>query len=406
MDIQKILLSPIRIGPRLCANRFFIQAMEGGDADSCGNPAEPTLRRYEEFFRGEAGLVSLEAITITDKIRSRLNQLSIMPANLAPLTALVARVKAVNPKTLFIFQLTHAGESGNHAFSRRVSIKPLPGDSCETLSEADVARIMDEFVLAARIAHDSGADGIDLKLCHSYLGAQILRPYNDRKWKYGGSWQNRRQFAFDLYERISGAVNDKNFLLGSKISAWEGWPGGFGSPGPDVPGLDLTEPLDLVRGLEERGAHYVIASAGGHASGIFIHPDANHIHLAYLHQTFAKAFRDRLRPDTVVIGSGYSVFGDGQRPLGGARPEQRSVLTMGAATVARGHVDMIGLGRQAFADPLLPRKLREGREDQITFCTACNHCARLLGNQGHTGCSTYNPYYADILAKIREAGPK
>lgn len=57
--------------------------------------------------------------------------------------------------------------------------------------------------------------------------SQIIRPFNDRDWKYGGSWERRAQWAYDLQERIAKAVNDMNFLIGSKMSMWEGHPGGF-----------------------------------------------------------------------------------------------------------------------------------------------------------------------------------
>ena len=81
MDNREILLSPIKIGKHDCQNRFFIQAMECNDADADGNPTDLTYQRYENLFKGEAGLVSLEAITITDKNRSRMNQMFIMPKN-------------------------------------------------------------------------------------------------------------------------------------------------------------------------------------------------------------------------------------------------------------------------------------------------------------------------------------
>jgi len=81
MNKSEILLSPIKIGTRDCQNRFFSQAMECNDADADGNPTDLTYQRYEKLFKGEAGLVSLEAITITDKNRSRMNQLFIMPKN-------------------------------------------------------------------------------------------------------------------------------------------------------------------------------------------------------------------------------------------------------------------------------------------------------------------------------------
>jgi 2,4-dienoyl-CoA reductase-like NADH-dependent reductase (Old Yellow Enzyme family) len=173
-----------------------------------------------------------------------------MPKNAAAIAKFVRTLKAINPKALFVFQLTHAGELSNPAFSRRVTVKNLPGYEGDLLSDEEVDRIMDEFVLASQIAHDAGADGIDMKFCHGYLGNQILRPYNDRKWKYGGSWGNRSRFAYDLYERIQKAVNDPNFLIGSKVSLWEGFPGGFGSASPDSPVMDMTEPIDFIKNLD------------------------------------------------------------------------------------------------------------------------------------------------------------
>ncbi|MFZ4618340.1 MAG: hypothetical protein ACOYM2_19420, partial [Rectinemataceae bacterium] len=138
MSYKDTLLSTIKIGRRECANRFFIQAMECNDEDESGNPSETTAQRYEELFRGEAGLVSLEAISITRESRGRDNQLMIMAPNKEPLAKFVARVKAANPKTLFIFQLTHSGELSNPEFSRRVTVKPLHGYGGDLLSEEEV----------------------------------------------------------------------------------------------------------------------------------------------------------------------------------------------------------------------------------------------------------------------------
>lgn len=403
MDKKEVLLSPIKIGSYISPNRFFAQAMECTDADADGNPSDLTYERYENLFKGEIGLVSLEAITITDKNRSRLNQMFIMPKNQPALTTFVSKLKAINPKTVFIFQLTHSGELSNPQFSKRLSVKPLPGFTADVFTEDEFEKIMADFVLAAKIAYDSGADGIDMKFCHGYLGSQILRPYNTRKWKYGGPWENRRQFAFDLYERIQKAVPDKKFLIGSKISVWEGFPGGFGTAGPDTPMIDLTEPIDLVKGLEERGAQYFIQSAGSPSITISLtQADKERPYFAYLHQYFAKALRDNLKKETVVIGSNYSVFGKGKNKLQAVTEEDSSLLTYGAQNIEKGYVDMIGLGRQSFADPLLPLKLREGRENEIKYCTACDNCLELLIQQSPIGCCTYNKYYTDVLVKTRK----
>jgi 2,4-dienoyl-CoA reductase-like NADH-dependent reductase (Old Yellow Enzyme family) len=403
MDKRDILLSPIKIGTHTCTNRFFSQAMECNDADAEGNPTDLTYQRYENLFRGEAGLISLEAITITDKNRSRMNQLFIMPKNQSALEKFVRRMREVNPKPLFIFQLTHSGELSNPEFSKRLSVRPLPGFKADVFTEDEFEKIMDDFVLAAKMSYDVGADGIDMKFCHGYLGSQILRPYNTRKWKYGGPWENRRQFAFDLYERIRKVVPDEKFLIGSKISVWEGFPGGFGTAGPDTPVIDLIEPIDLVKGLEARGAQYFIQSAGSPSITISLtQADKEHPYFAYLHQYFAKVLKENLQPQTVVIGSNYSVFGKGKSKLQAVKPEDSALLAYGAQNIEKGYVDMIALGRQSFADPLLPLKVREGREKEINFCTTCDNCLELLIQQSPIGCATYNKMYTDILVQTRK----
>jgi len=403
MSYKETLLNPIKIGTRTCQNRFFIQAMECNDEDELGNPSELTTQRYENLAKGEAGLVSLEAISVTRESRSRDNQMTIMPQNEKALTEFVKRVKAANPDMLFIFQLTHSGELSNPEFSRRVTVKPLHGYGGDLLTEEEVDKIMDSFVLAAKIAHNAGADGIDMKLCHGYFGSQVLRPYNDRKWKYGGSWENRSRFAFDLYERIQKEVNDKNFLIGSKISAWEGFPGGFGTDGPDSPVINLTEPISLLKGLEERGAQYFIQSAGSPSITISLTQVDKHIpYYAYLHQFFAKEFRKHLKEETVLIGSNFSVFRNGKNHLCAVEPEKSSLLQYGAQCVERGIVDMIGLGRQSFADPFLAKKLREGNEGDIKYCTVCDNCLELLIQQSKVGCCTYDKRYTEELVRTRK----
>jgi 2,4-dienoyl-CoA reductase-like NADH-dependent reductase (Old Yellow Enzyme family) len=403
MDKREILLSPIKIGTHTSMNRFFSQAMECNDGDADGNPTDLTYQRYENLFKGEAGMISLEAITITDKNRSRMNQLFIMPKNQPALAKFVQRMREVNPKPLFIFQLTHSGELSNPEFSKRLSVKPLPGFTADVFTEEEFEKIMADFVLAAKMTYDVGADGIDMKFCHGYLGSQILRPYNNRKWKYGGPWENRRQFAFDLYERIRKAVPDKNFLIGSKISVWEGFPGGFGTAGPDTPVIDLTEPINLVKGLEERGAQYFIQSAGSPSITISLtQADKHHPYFAYLHQYFAKVLRENLKKETVVIGSNYSVFGKGRSKLQAVSPEDSALLAYGAQNVQNGYVNMIALGRQSMADPLLPLKFREGREKEIKYCTACDNCLELLIQQSPIGCCTFNKYYTNVLIQTRK----
>ncbi|MFP4485057.1 MAG: hypothetical protein ACLFO1_09420 [Spirochaetaceae bacterium] len=59
---------------------------------------------------------------------------------------------------------------------------------------------------------------MDVKNCHGYLGSRLLRPrndgdWNDGDWKYGGSFENRRRFNFEVYERIQKEINDPKIIL-------------------------------------------------------------------------------------------------------------------------------------------------------------------------------------------------
>ncbi len=403
MRTDEPLAQPIKIGAKTAPNRFVINAMECCDSDAQGNPTAPTYERYTNLFEGNSGIIVLEAITVGYENRSREFQLSIMPHNQKPLEQFVSKMREVNSKPLFIFQLTHSGELSHPAFSKRVCVKPLAGFGGDVLSEDDVDKIIDKFVLSAKIAHDAGADGVDLKLCHGYLGSQILRPYNDRNWKYGGPWEKRRQFAYDLIEKVTAAVNDKNFLIGSKVSFWEGFPGGQGSAGPDTAIIDLTEPLDLVKGLEERGASFIIQSAGSPSITLALsQPDKAIPDQVYLHHTFQKAGKDVLK-NAVMIGSAYSVFNKGNNKLQAREKAESTTFFWGNKNIKDGVTDMIALGRQSLADPLLPKKYLEDRENEIKWCTACDNCIEFLIRQKNVGCAVYNKPYTLSLQEIRRA---
>ncbi len=396
------LLREIKIGNRVATNRIVINAMECCDADNAGNPTETTYRRYERLFQGGAGVVLIEALSVIDESRGRLHQLTALPQNQAALARFVRAVKQVNPKPVMLWQLTHSGELSHPEFSERVCVKPLPGYEGALLTEEQVDDILEQFVLAAKMAHDCGADGIDFKLCHGYFGCQLLRPYNDRKWKYGGSWANRTRFVYEAYERIAREINDPNFFVGSKISVWEGIPGGMGTAAADSPVIDLTEITDLLKGLEARGARYIIESAGNPSITLALtQPDKKIPDYTYLHFWFQKSLRQVLKPQTVVIGSAYSIFRDGRNSFRGVRPEEASLVYWGNKNIRDGVCDMIAIGRQSLADPLLPAKLTNGNLDDIHWCTTCDNCIEFLIRQKPVGCAAYDRGYAQSLLAIR-----
>jgi len=143
-----------------------------------------------------------------------------------------------------------------------VSVYPSADGAGHVLTEGEIERIGNDFARAAVIAHQVGADGIDFKQCHGYLGAEMLRPANMRQDRFGGSFENRTRFFLETAEKIKKAVKDDSFLLGVRYSVYEGIPGGFGTPGPDEVIEDLFEPLAFARLVEKVGFHYINVTAG------------------------------------------------------------------------------------------------------------------------------------------------
>ena len=407
MSEENVLFTPIKIGNKTTPNRIGINAMECCDADNEGNPSEKTYARYEKIFEGQSGFVNLEAISCQYDNISREHQLSIMPRNAKSLEKFVSHLRTVNKNNVFVFQLTHSGEISHPGFSKRIRVteEPLYGyEDAVQIGEAEIKVIMEQFVESAKIAHDAGADGVDLKFCHGYLGSQILRPFNKHKWKYGGSWENRRQYAFDLTEQVIKAVNDPNFLVGSKVSIFEGFPGGQGTAGPDSSIMDLTESIDLIKGLEERGAQFIIQSAGSPSHTLALsQTDRNIPDHGYFHHYFQKVCRDNLKKNTVVIGSDYTIYRDGRgTKFQAVAPEKNSLKFWGNKNIKEGIVDIVCLGRQSFADPYVAKKFSEGKEKEIKWCTACDNCIEFLIRQEPVGCATHNPTFTKRIQEIRK----
>ena len=344
METDNVLLTSVKIGAKTGPNRIVINAMECCDADTNGNPTGTAFRRYERLARGNAGMIIVEALSVVDENRGRAHQLTALPQNQKGLTDLVSAMRRANPKPAIIWQLTHSGELSSPDFSERVCVKPFPGYEGRLLGEEEVDEILERFVFAAKMASDCGADGVDFKLCHGYMGSQLLRPFNDRKWKYGGSWANRTRFAYEFYERVAREVKNPNFIVGSKISAWEGLPGGMGSAGPDTPIIDLTEVLDLVKGLEDRGAKFIVESAGNPSLTLALtQPDRRIPDYAYLHFWFQKEFRKVMGKETILVGSAYSLFRDGKNSFRGVKREEASFMHWSNKNIAEGVCDMVAL---------------------------------------------------------------
>ena len=52
-----------------------------------------------------------------------------------------------------------------------------------------------------------------------------------------------------VWQQVYEEINDPNFIYGSKVSVWEGFPGGQGTTGPDSAVIDLSESMALIKAI-------------------------------------------------------------------------------------------------------------------------------------------------------------
>ena len=395
------LATPIKIGNRIAPNRIVNQPMECNDADEVGNPSELTFERYRKLAEGRAGIIFVEALTISQESRARKNQLGMYEETARSLDKLIQEMKGINQDSLILLQITHSGRQSGANFSRQVSAYPTGDRNVYVLSEKEIDEIGDRFARAATVARQVGADGIDFKQCHGYLCAEMLRPANTRTDRFGGSLENRTRFFVETVQKMKKAMGSDSFLLGARFSAYEGIPGGFGTAGPDEVIEDLAEPLAFAGLMEELGLDYINVSAGIPAiTPEIVRPTKNYPEGVYRHFGWAKTIKKSLR--LPVIGSGYSYLRDGRNDLKEPDSFKRSFLYWAEKNLRDSTCDLVGIGRQSLADPLFARKILEGRTSEINFCRACGGCSTLLRSQAKTGCPVYSEFYRKILKETKD----
>ncbi len=224
-----ILAQPVTFGGLTIPNSLSVHAMEGCDGDALGRPSKLTVRRYERFGAGGAGLLWAEAIAIVPEARANPRQLWLHEGSKDAFAAMVkrARTKAAeangkNHRPIMVCQLTHSGRYSKPDGTARPIIgqrdpyrdclvpqwpprldgkSKLP-DDYPLATDEYLDKLQDAYVEAARIAFEIGFDAVDIKACHGYLINELLACHN-RPGKYGGSFENRTRLLVETVERSS-----------------------------------------------------------------------------------------------------------------------------------------------------------------------------------------------------------
>jgi 2,4-dienoyl-CoA reductase (NADPH2) len=133
-----ILVQPVELGGLVIPNSLAVHPMEGCDGDALGRPDKLTIRRYDRFAAGGAGLIWGEAIAVVPEARANPRQLWLHQGSKEAFAALVkrAREKAAEAngaghRPVIVAQLTHSGRyskperrDGPAAYARCQSTEP------------------------------------------------------------------------------------------------------------------------------------------------------------------------------------------------------------------------------------------------------------------------------------------
>jgi 2,4-dienoyl-CoA reductase-like NADH-dependent reductase (Old Yellow Enzyme family) len=406
-------------------NRFAILPMEGWDGTDDGKPTDLTRHRWRNFGRSGAKLIwGGEAFAVRPDGRANPNQLIINHANLPEIAGLRqflvdAHAERFGDLTdLWIgLQLTHSGRFARPNDKRTPEPKiayrhpyldPIVGvvDDRPLLSDDDLARLVDDFVVAATLAQTAGFDFVDVKHCHGYLGHELLSAV-DRPGRYGGSLENRGRFLREVVEAIRSEA--PGLEIGVRLSVFDLMPfragvDGVGEPILDGPyrqafggdgtglGVDLTEVSAFLGNLEALGINLICSSAGSpYYNPHVIRPAAFPPSDGYLppedplvgvaRQLDATAWLKARHPNLTIIGSGYSYLQDW-------------LPHVGQNVVRNGGVDFVGLGRMVLSYPELPADLLAGRPlARKRICRTFSDCTTAPRNGMVSGCYPLDPEY-------------
>ncbi len=379
MNIEN-LKKDINFHGRKLSNRFAILPTESNCAAPGGLPGEEVIEVYRKAAGGGAALIYCEATAVSAGARARVNQLILTKDNWEAFKPLVQAVKDENPEAVFILQLDHAGTLADPSFAEPVAVYERDGNPVHVLTDAEIENIIKNFIDSSLAAEKAGFDGVEIKICHGFLGTDFIQPLNRRVGRYGRSLKNRTSFIEEFSSGVKKEASE-SFILGLRIPAYESIPGGFGTSGPDEVIEDLTETLEMCRIAENAGVSIISVSAGSAVGNAdLIHPTEKYPDGVYRHFGWAAAVKKAV--GIPVVGAGYSYLSNGKTGIG-------SWSYWAEKNVRDGNVDFVGLGRQSIADPLLPSKLMDGRENSINYCTACLGCGGLLLSQQKVECVVY-----------------
>ena len=407
-----ILSESVKVGKLVIPNSLAVHPMEGCDGDSEGRPGKLTLRRYERFAAGGAGLIWAEATAVVPEGRANPRQLWIHEKNKQSFAVMVKMMRQAaaesmgsDHKPVIVLQLTHSGryskpEGKSHPIIAQrdpyrdpLAPQPKPDpnrkskipDDWPLVTDEYLDKLQEAYVEAARIAFEVGFDAVDIKSCHGYLINELFG-CRGRKGKYGGSFENRTKFPLQVIDKIHNELGE-DAAVTMRLGIYDAipYPFGWAVDENDYTKPDLSEPKKLIELLRQRGLQLInVTIANPYYNPHVGRPFNEPIVGGYEEPEHPLVGVDRLVnltgeiqtqfPNIALVGTGYSWL----RTL---------FANVAAANKTNGLTTLVGAGRMAFAYPDFAKDIiNNGRMYSEKVCVSCSACTQIMRDSGTTGC--------------------
>ncbi|RHT39996.1 FAD-dependent oxidoreductase [Firmicutes bacterium AM31-12AC] len=348
------LSSPITIGRVTFRNRMFSAPMGGTDITNDGCIGPKSTAFYELRGKGGAAAVTVSECMVHPKTDGS-HAYHLDTTILNSLAAATYTADAIHRHgAVPSLELSHSGMyAGTYMTDKTKQHEMHQWGACDTvradgvkvkaLSEEMIREIVEAYGQTAALAKRAGFGMIMIHGGHGWLLNQFLSPYfNKRTDKYGGSLENRCRLAKEVLQSVREAVGP-GFPIEFRMSGSELFEGGY----------DLEEGVRIAQKLESY-IDLLHVSAGTYQRGFGdTHPSMFKEHGCNVY--LAAEIKKHVSIPVATIGA----LND---------PEQMEEI------IASGKADVVYMARALLADPFLPRKVMENRDDEIVKCLRCFTC--------------------------------
>ena len=232
------------------------------------------------------------------------------------------------------------------------------------------------FAAAALRAREAGFDGVELHYAHAYTMAGFLSAQNDRTDGYGGSREHRVRLPLEVYREVRKRVGD-DYVVGVRFLADE----------VIARGSRVEDAIYYAKEFAGSGFDFLSLSKGGKFEDAQ-EPKVGQAVYPYTGQSGYECMPTVLSDATGPFGRSVPLVAAIKKAVNDAGFTSPIVATGGISTFDQaeeilqlGQADIVGMARQALADPDWFLKVKLGRGDEVRRCTYTNYCEAL--DQAH-----------------------